>query len=86
VGSVSRNSACRRIRRISLSVTACWLAWGWASGCIAAVLMGTTVGSGLGSAIGLLAGLETLAILRPDNLCGGFKSDLVSQFTPWTNF
>jgi hypothetical protein len=36
------------------------------------VLMGTTVGSGLGSAIGLLAGLETLAILRLDKLMWGF--------------
>ena len=37
-----------------------------------AVLMGTAVGSGLGSAIGLLEGLETLAILRPDKRMWGF--------------
>jgi hypothetical protein len=38
--------------------------------------MGTTVGSGLGSAIGLLAGLETLAILRPDKTYVGVLSPI----------
>jgi hypothetical protein len=56
--------------------TGCWLACGWASGCTTAVLMGTTVDSGWGSAIGLVPGLENLAILRFDRLMRGFKSDL----------